>query len=154
MKKPSIDRFIQTEGSVFVENTETGEEIVFFQNEASNLAIRSMLEDDLQVVAKIAGMNKREKKDLLKKLKEDGSEEKFFVLVETFQTDAKGDLRIIGAAKAKGVDLDIVIRFDNNLTPNIFEFAKNVILARIRLLIDDFYCALAIDGKVTIHRAA
>lgn len=154
MKRPKVDKFIQKEGSVFVENTETGEEIVFFENEASNLIIRSMLEEDAQKVAEIAGMNKKEKKDLLKKLKENGSEEDFYVLVESFQTDTNGEPRIIGAARARKVDLDIIIRFDKNLTPNAFEIAKNITLARIKLLIDDFYRILAIDGKVTIHRAA
>ena len=55
---------------IFVVN-ESGEEYVNFKNNETKLAVRSMLEEDVEYVSYLQGRSRKEKKQLLRKLQEE-----------------------------------------------------------------------------------
>lgn len=93
---PKEGMFIRREGSIYVQNDVTKEEIIFVVDDSVNLYLRSMLEEDASVVAEAYGANARKRKALEKSLAEKESELYNFVIGEKNVVTQKGRRKIVG----------------------------------------------------------
>lgn len=153
MKRPEFDEFIQEEGQVIVQNTQTGEEVVFLEDEENRLTMRSMFEEDADKVSEIVGLNYRKRRILERELQKKESEYSYYVLEELFQCDEKGERKVVAIARLyPNEDIAIMVPLKKGSTAKVFEFAKTVLVRRIRAIVDKFYEATNADGIMTINR--
>lgn len=96
MKIPKNGEFIQEEGSIYAQNDQTGDEIIFFADESKNLCFRSMMEDDVHKVMDAYGANSRRRKALRKVLTQKDSQLFNFVLEEMNIFTEDGQRKIVG----------------------------------------------------------
>lgn len=152
MKRPVIDEFIQVEGTPYVENTETKESIIFFENPRSNFCVRSMLEDDVEVIAELKKLSKKEKIILRKKLEQENSENVYLLLQEMNYYEQNGERRIVGTIEIKNEDIEVDVFVQNGLSSKVFEVARKAIILRIYTLVNDLYNITKADGELVINR--
>lgn len=96
MKIPKNGEFIQEEGSIYAQNDQTGDEIIFFADQSKNLCFRSMMEDDVHKVMDAYGANSRRRKALRKVLTQKDSQLFNFVLEEMNIFTEDGQRKIVG----------------------------------------------------------
>lgn len=151
MKRPEIDEFIQEEGSTIIENTVTGEKMTFFADEGTNLVLRSMLEDDVDNLAKMFKLSQKEKKSMLKKLKEVDSENSNFVVTEMLKYDENEERKIVATAGfAEGTNMKIFLHISKGMNHRNFLLTKDCMKERIGKMINNFYNARGIIGLIEI----
>ena len=66
MKMNTTGEYLQEEGSVYAEDRETGEKIIYYVSKKQRITIRSVFEEDAYKIAKLQKMNNREKNWLVK----------------------------------------------------------------------------------------
>ena len=96
MKIPKNGEFIQEEGSIYAENDETGDEIIFFADQSKNLCFRSMMEDDVHKVMDAYGANSRKRKALRRVFTQKDSQLFNFVIEEMNIFTEDGQRKIVG----------------------------------------------------------
>ena len=154
MKMPEIGEFVQEVGSPYAENTVTGEEIVFFEDEDSNLIIRSMLEEDVDELSKLKKFTNRERKNLMKNLQKRESENCNFVIVESNICDSKGNRKIFAMAKLEpNENMNVVVFLKNPGNISAYDIAKRCAITRINSLMTKFYEITGANGEVIVERA-
>lgn len=153
MKRPEIDEFVQEEGQAIAQNTQTGEEIVFIKDEKNRLTMRSMFEEDADMVSEIVGFNYKKRKILKKELQKEESEYSYYVLEELLQYDERGERKVIAVAQLDAnEDIVIMVPLKKGSSAKEFEFAKLVLLERIRAIVNEFYEETNASGVMTINR--
>ena len=95
MRIPEEGSFWQEEGSIYAENDVTKDKVIYLKDEEENLCLRSMAQEDVDIVMESYGANPRRRKGWKKRLDEKDSQFSFFILEELYE-DENGDLRIIG----------------------------------------------------------
>lgn len=140
---------------IFVVN-ESGEEYVNFKNDETKLAVRSMLEEDVEYVSMLQGGKRKEKKELLGKLQQEESEVVYFVLEEMNRYNKKQKQNeILATAELHANEIiDVVVYMDLKPGDRGFDIAMQLVISRIARTIDKFYIKTNADGIVRIHRAA
>ena len=151
MKMNTTGEYLQEEGSVYAEDRETGEKIIYYVSKKQRITIRSVFEEDAYKIAKLQKMNNREKNWLVKEFSKKESIEKFFLIedLENFQQD--GTRRILGTlnilAKGKG---EACIHIKHNVDPRLAEILRS----RVAIALDDFCYALGREIMISIYRPA
>ena len=140
---------------IFVVN-ESGEEYVNYKNNETKLAVRSMLEEDVEYVSYLQGRNRKEKKQLLRKLQEEESEVVYFVLEEIERYNKRQRQNEILAAAELHLDesMDVIVYMELKPEDKGFDIAKQLVLSRVAETINTFYEKTNADGIIRIHRAA
>jgi len=155
VKRNSTGQYLQEEGSVYAEDVESEEKIIYFVNQEQRVVIRSVFEEDVYNIAALQKMNNREKNWLLKKFAEPESVENYFVIedLENFQTD--GTRKILGVfnilqRKKEEDEGEACIYVKRNVDPRLAELLRN----RVAITLDDFCYALGREIMINIYRPA
>ena len=153
MKRNTTGQYLQEEGSVYAEDTESKEKIIYFVNQEQRVIIRSVFEEDVYNIAPLQKMNNREKNWLIKRFAEPESVEKHFVIedLENFQADGTrkilGVFNILERGKEEG---EACIYIKRNVDPRLAELLRN----RVAITLDDFCYALGREIMINIYRPA
>ena len=95
MKRNPNDNYFLEENSYYIENSETGDKMLYIIDRENNILIRSMLEDDIKEIVAFSSLSSIQKKELRKelrqKLPQKGSEMTYFVLEEIQPIDYNED---------------------------------------------------------------
>lgn len=154
MKRPNLDEFVQRKGTPYAENAVTGDEIILFEHEKSNLCLRSMFEEDVNKIAQMSKLGAKNRKRLARKIQMQKSEEYCCILQELHKFDENGERKIVGIAEFNNSDITINIIFQKESSHREYDYEAMSIFARIDSIITDIYDMIGSEGKLTMNRVS
>ncbi len=149
MKMNSTGEYLQEEGSVYAEDTESDQKIIYYEDKSQRMVIRSVFEEDAYKIAQKQKMNNREKNWLLKEFSKRVAIEKYFLIedLENFQKDGTrvilGTLNLLNERKG-----EVCIYIKPSVDPRLAEIMRR----RVELTLDNFCSAVDKEILITIFR--
>ena len=123
---------------IYVAN-EKGDEYAKYISTNTNLIVRSMLEDDVEYVSKQRKIGWRQRKKLMKLLKQQESEAQYFVIEEQMQYEGARNKIIAIAELYQNGNIDVWIFINKNLADSIYDFAIETLKTRIHIAISELF---------------
>lgn len=118
---------------------EKGDEYAKYISTNTNLIVRSMLEDDVDYVSEQRKIGWRQRKRLMKLLKQQDSEAHYFVIEEQMQYEGTKNKIIAIAELYQNGNIDVWIFIDKNLANPIYDFAIKTLKTRIHIAISELF---------------